>query len=51
MHDGEVEVMILSQEKGADLLILDDNAAEWLLCQCYCGRDDIETSWGITPRQ
>ncbi len=28
LHDGEVEVMILSQEKGADLLILDDNAAK-----------------------
>ncbi|MCM1183117.1 MAG: DUF3368 domain-containing protein [Roseburia sp.] len=28
LHDGEVEVMILAQEKKADLLILDDNAAK-----------------------
>ncbi len=28
LHEGEVEVMILAQEKKADLLILDDNAAK-----------------------
>jgi len=28
LHDGEVEVMILAQEKNADLVILDDNAAK-----------------------
>lgn len=28
LHDGEVEVMILAQEKDADLVILDDNAAK-----------------------
>lgn len=28
LHDGEVEVMILSQEQNADLVILDDNAAK-----------------------
>lgn len=28
LHDGEVEVMILSQEQRADLVILDDNAAK-----------------------
>lgn len=28
LHDGEVEVMILSQEQEADLVILDDNAAK-----------------------
>lgn len=28
LHDGEVEVMILAQEKGADLVIIDDNAAK-----------------------
>ena len=28
LHAGEVEVMILAQEKKADLVILDDNAAK-----------------------
>lgn len=28
LHDGEVEVMILAQEKQADLVIIDDNAAK-----------------------
>lgn len=28
LHDGEVEVMILAQEKKANLVILDDNAAK-----------------------
>ncbi len=28
LHDGEVEVMILAQEQGADLVIIDDNAAK-----------------------
>lgn len=28
LHAGEVEVMILAQEQNADLVILDDNAAE-----------------------
>ena len=28
LHDGEVEVMILAQEKKADLVIIDDNAAK-----------------------
>ena len=28
LHDGEVEVMILAQERNADLVILDDNAAK-----------------------
>lgn len=28
LHDGEVEVMILAQEKGTDLVIIDDNAAK-----------------------
>ncbi len=28
LHDGEVEVMILAQEKDADLVVLDDNAAK-----------------------
>lgn len=28
LHDGEVEVMILAQERKADLVILDDNAAK-----------------------
>lgn len=28
LHDGEVEVMILAQEKMADLVIIDDNAAK-----------------------
>ena len=28
LHAGEVEVMILAQESGADLIILDDNAAK-----------------------
>ena len=28
LHDGEVEVMILSQEQNADLAIIDDNAAK-----------------------
>lgn len=28
LHDGEVEVMILAQKQGADLVILDDNAAK-----------------------
>ena len=28
LHDGEVEVMILAQEKNADLVIIDDNAAK-----------------------
>lgn len=28
LHAGEVEVMILAQEKNADLVILDDNAAK-----------------------
>lgn len=28
LHDGEVEVMILAQEKGADLVIIDDHAAK-----------------------
>ena len=28
LHDGEVEVMILSQEENADLIIMDDNAAK-----------------------
>ncbi|MBD5532441.1 MAG: DUF3368 domain-containing protein [Lachnospiraceae bacterium] len=28
LHDGEVEVMILAQEREADLVILDDNAAK-----------------------
>lgn len=28
LHDGEVEVMILSQEQNADLVIIDDNAAK-----------------------
>lgn len=27
LHDGEVEVMILAQERKADLVIIDDNAA------------------------
>lgn len=28
LYDGEVEVMILAQERKADLVILDDNAAK-----------------------
>lgn len=28
LHEGEVEVMILAQEKMADLVVLDDNAAK-----------------------
>ena len=28
LHDGEVEVMILAQEKQADLVVIDDNAAK-----------------------
>ena len=28
LHEGEVEVMILAQEKQADLVIIDDNAAK-----------------------
>jgi len=28
LHDGEVEVMILAQERNADLVIIDDNAAK-----------------------
>ena len=28
LHDGEVEVMILAQERAADLVIIDDNAAK-----------------------
>lgn len=28
MHDGGIEVMILAQEQGADLVSLDDNAAK-----------------------
>ncbi len=28
LHDGEVEVMLLAQEKYADLVIIDDNAAK-----------------------
>lgn len=28
LHEGEVEVMILAQEKNADLVIIDDNAAK-----------------------
>ncbi len=28
LHAGEVEVMILAQEKGADLVIIDDDAAK-----------------------
>lgn len=28
LHDGEVEVMILAQERNADLVILDDNVAK-----------------------
>lgn len=28
LHDGEVEVMILAQERKADLVIIDDNAAK-----------------------
>ena len=28
LHDGEVEVMILAQEKKADLILLDDSAAK-----------------------
>lgn len=27
LHDGEVEVMLLAQETGADTVVIDDNAA------------------------